>query len=189
MLKKRKQDKFLKLLKPVTSSLERYALAMTRNREEAKDVTGETIMIAYESFGSLKEETAFLSFLFTIASRVYSKRQRAFIRFRADEKQDIDELYCNSLAPDVAVDIRILYSALDKLPEKQREAIILFDIIGMPHKEISIIQDASLSSVKMRILRGKKKLAVLLGAGDKQETAINSNINSKINSNINIPIV
>ncbi len=175
MLKKRKQDKFLKLLKPVASSLERYTLAMTRNREEAKDVAGETIMIAFESFGSLKEDGAFLSFLFTIASRVYSKRQRAFVRFRADDKQDVDELYCNSIPPDVAADIHILYSALDKLPGKQREAIILFDIFGMPHKEICTIQDASLSSVKMRILRGKKKLAVLLGAGSKTKAAAELN--------------
>lgn len=175
MLKKRKQDKFLKLLKPVTSNLERYALAMTRNREEAKDVVGETIMIAYESFGKLKDESAFLSFLFTIATRVYNKRQRAFVRFRADDKQDVDELYCNTLPPDVAADIRILYSALDKLPGNQREAIILFDIFGLPHKEICTIQDTSLSSVKMRILRGKKKLAVLLGEDNKQEAAIKLN--------------
>jgi RNA polymerase sigma-70 factor (ECF subfamily) len=58
--------------------------------------------------------------------------------------------------------VRLLYEALQKLPEEQREAIILFEISGFSLKEVQQIQGAGLSAVKSRIVRGKKKLARLL---------------------------
>lgn len=146
--------------------LERFALAMTMNRDEAKDVVGETLMIAYESLESLKADKAFLSFLFTIASRVYSKRQKSFFKFKIKETQDVDKLYCNSLSPEVATDVGILYKALEKLPAKQKEALILYEIMGVPIKEICEIQDSKISSVKMRLVRGRQKLAEILGVKD-----------------------
>jgi len=184
-----KQDKFTNLIKPLMPRLERFALAMSRNRDEAADITGETIMLAYESFDKLKDEKAFLSFLFTIASRVYKKRQRTFIRFRVDDKQDTDALYCNSLPPDVSMDIQILYEAMDKLPAKLKEAILLFEILGFSYKEICEIQGARLSSVKMRIARGRKKLKALLLPERQTENNVtaSNNTSNKLNyTNTNI---
>ncbi|MFC2131219.1 RNA polymerase sigma factor [Bacteroidota bacterium] len=166
MIRLEKQDKFMELLKPLTVRLERYALAITMNREEAKDVVGETVMLAWENFDKLKSKDAFLSFLFTIASRVYNKRQRSFFKFRVQEAQDIDELYCKSLPPDVSTDVGILYKALEKLPAKQKEAVILYEIMGFSIKEICGIQDSKTSSVKMRLARGRQKIAELMGVRD-----------------------
>ncbi|MFH1050537.1 MAG: RNA polymerase sigma factor [bacterium] len=166
MNQKEKQEKFMELLKPIMGRLERYALAITMNRDEAKDVVGETVMLAWENFDKLKSDDAFLSFLFTIASRVYSKRQRVFFKFRVNKVQDVDELYCRTLAPDVSTDVGILYKALEKLPAKQKEAIILYEIMGFSIKEISSIQDSNESSVKMRLVRARQKIAELLGVKD-----------------------
>lgn len=156
----------MELLKPLMSKLERYALVVTMNREEAKDVVGETVMIAWEKFDNLKSDQAFLSYLFTIASRIYSKRQRTFIKYKINESQDIDTLYCNSLPPDVSTDVGILYKALENLPVKQKEALILYEIMGFSVKEICKIQDSGLSGVKMRLVRGRQKVADLMGVKD-----------------------
>ena len=166
MNQKEKQDKFMELLKPLTGRLERYALAITMNREEAKDVVGETVMLAWENYDKLKSEDAFLSFLFTIASRVYNKRQRVFFKFRVNEVQEIDELYCNSLAPDVSTDVGILYKAIEKLSAQQKDTIILYEIMGFSIKEICGIQDSNESSVKMRLVRTRQKIAELMGVKD-----------------------
>jgi RNA polymerase sigma-70 factor, ECF subfamily len=159
-----RQDKFVLLLKPLQERLERFALTLTRNRNDAKDIVGETILIAYENFEKLKSETAFLSYLFTIASRVYADRIRTLKRYNINEMQDSDKLYCNCLSPEASTDIELLYEALDKLPEKQREAVILYEISGFSHKEICEIQDSNLSAVKMRLKRARTRLAKLLGA-------------------------
>lgn len=166
MNQKEKQVQFMELLKPLMGRLERYALAIAMNRDEAKDVVGETVMLAWENFDSLKSKDAFLSYLLTIASRVYKKRQRIFYKFRVNEAQDIDELYCRTLAPDVSTDVGLLYKALEKLPTRQKEAIILFEIMGFSIKEICEIQDSETSSVKMRLVRGRQKIAELMGVKD-----------------------
>jgi RNA polymerase sigma-70 factor (ECF subfamily) len=56
----------------------------------------------------------------------------------------------------------VLDRALARLPEKQREAVILFEISGFSLAEIREIQGGSLSGVKSRIVRGRDNLANLL---------------------------
>ncbi len=48
------------------------------------------------------------------------------------------------------------------LPEKQREALALFEISGLSIEEVREIQGGSLSAVKMRLVRGREQLALLL---------------------------
>jgi len=55
-----------------------------------------------------------------------------------------------------------LHQALSKLPEVQKEAIILYEISGFSIKEIATIQDASEPAVKQRLKRGREKLVEIL---------------------------
>ncbi len=158
-----RQIRFMELLEPLLPSLERFALALTKSEEGAKDIVSETVMIAYEQFDDLRNSKAFLSYLFTIATRTHQKWSRAARRDSSLDEIDIERLMDTSPPPDVAADIAAVYTALGELPEKQREAVILFEIIGMPMKEIQKIQGGTLISVKVRISRGRKKLAEILG--------------------------
>ncbi len=65
-----KQQRFMKLFQPAQPRLQRFVLAMTRDAERAKDIVSETILIAFQRFETLRHDEAFLSFLFTIATRV-----------------------------------------------------------------------------------------------------------------------
>ncbi|MCX6139913.1 MAG: RNA polymerase sigma factor [Candidatus Kapabacteria bacterium] len=68
--------------------------------------------------------------------------------------------------PDVQMDIVILREALQLLPEKQREAVVLFDILGLSLEEIKAIQGGTLSGVKSRLKRGRAELQRKLGVSD-----------------------
>jgi RNA polymerase sigma-70 factor (ECF subfamily) len=161
-----RQERFMKLFEPLQPRLERFALAMTRDRETARDVVGETILEAYQRFDTLRDERAFLGFLFTIAARTY--RRRAARSRRHDELTDdhLDALVDSSTPPDTAADIAAVYQALAELPQQQREAVYLFEVQGMSMKEIQEIQGGTLVGVKVRISRGRKKLAAILGIAD-----------------------
>jgi DNA-directed RNA polymerase specialized sigma24 family protein len=65
--------------------------------------------------------------------------------------------------PDISADVELLYKALAQLPRREREAVVLFEISGFSMKEIREIQGGSLSSVKVRVFRARKRLAELLG--------------------------
>ena len=137
---------------------------MTRDPEAGRDLMSDVVLAAWERFDSLREEEAFLSFLFTIARRTFHRRRR-----RAQLFGEYDEATARTLAGNdgtvwIGADVRTLYDALARLPEAQREAVILFEITGLSLKEIAVVQNASLSAVKSRIARGRTRLAHLLGA-------------------------
>lgn len=167
-----RQSRFLELFEPHRPNLDRFALSMAGgNRELARDVVAETVMIAYERFETVREPAAFLSFLFTIASRTCR-------RYQGEGKRDvpIDERRAEMIVdpgtpPDVAADIARLRTALDVLPPKVREAIVLFELIGLPMKEIREIQGGSLTAVKVRVSRGRKRLREILGEEPEKDPA------------------
>jgi RNA polymerase sigma-70 factor (ECF subfamily) len=57
---------------------------------------------------------------------------------------------------------RLLYDGLKKLPEKQRSAIILFDIEGFSQDEVAEILKCPQGSVMSRVFYGRKKMRKLL---------------------------
>ena len=169
-----KQERFMNLLRPFHKRLERFALTMTRNREDAKDVVGETVLLAYEHLEQLRNDDAFLGFLFTIASRV-SQRRTFRRREETATAEQVEALFDNFTQPDVALDVQFLYEALDKLPLEQREAVIMAEITGLSHKEIQKVQGGTISGVKVRIFRAKRRLAQLLGVEKKSVIATSQN--------------
>jgi RNA polymerase sigma-70 factor (ECF subfamily) len=159
------QRHFLELLEPIRPGLARYCRAITTDRETARDLAGETILIAYEHFHSITGDgRSFSSYLFTTATRL-NKRWR----WRSKRKVVFDvslaaEIPDTNPPPDSGADIELLYTTLRRLPHLQREAVVMFEISGLTLEEIRQIQGGSLSGVKSRIARGRQKLAMLLGA-------------------------
>lgn len=158
-----KHERFLALLKKQQPALERYVLAMTRDIEIVKDVVSETVMIAFERFETLNSPDAFRSFLFTIATRVYRQAKARSARVPRAVEGAADALIDPGVSPETAADIEAVFRALAVLPEKQREAVLLFEIIGLSMKEIQAIQGGTVVGVKVRISRGRRKLAQILG--------------------------
>jgi RNA polymerase sigma-70 factor (ECF subfamily) len=177
-----KQREFLALLMPVLPKLSRFCQAMCRDKhgpqsERAKDLVSETILKAYEHFDKIREPNAFLSYLFTIATRTNRHE-----RVRSKKWQPISEIEMEAFAdernaPDANADVAHLYAALAKLPKKQREAIIMSEITGLKLEEVASIQSSSLSAVKSRVSRGRKKLATLLGVNEESVPAPSVGLN------------
>jgi RNA polymerase sigma-70 factor (ECF subfamily) len=169
-----KQERFLALLKPNHDSLARFARAMTKSREEAQDLVSDTIEQAFKHLDSLKSDDAFLSWLFTIASRIEKRRrwrERIFERFDPIFHDEAAEAFTRNPNAEALYDTQILYDALQKLPFKQREAFTLFEISGFSLQEIQELQGDSLSAVKMRLVRAREALRTMLGDTHSQERA------------------
>jgi RNA polymerase sigma-70 factor, ECF subfamily len=159
----KKQEIFLELFEPVKENLWRFCLSLSKNRADAKDLLQDTIEQAYMNFENIKHQEAFLSFLFTITSRISRGKWKKDSNFEFTDSVDFETLVSDNVPPDVKVDITKLYEALDMLPPEQKEGIILFDIMGFSQPEICTIQAIELETLKKRLYRGRKKLAELLG--------------------------
>lgn len=185
---KERQDRFMQLLLPVQKRLEAFCFAMTRNDEEACDLVGETILRAYEHFAQIRDAEAFLSYLFTIASRLHKRKRwrgRIFGNYDADSAESLPY---GGIAPDVSADVEKLYSALAQLPDQQREAIVLYEITGLSVAEIQEIQGGSLSSVKMRLSRARKALATILGV-EELTTPIRADVDAQSGLSNHAPVL
>lgn len=162
MIESKKKSEFLKLYEEHHPSLMRFARAISKNREDAKDLAAETIMIAYEKFDTLNSKQAFLSFLFTIASRIQKRRRWRQRFFGEYDEQKASLLKSHEPSPESGLEVELLYKALDKLPEKMKTAVVLFEISGLSIEEIRDIQGGSISGVKSRLVRGRAMLKEIL---------------------------
>jgi RNA polymerase sigma-70 factor, ECF subfamily len=171
-----KNERFMQLLKPCHDRLARFVRAMVNSPEDAEDIVSDTILLAYEKFDTIREPQAFLSWLFTVASRLHKRRRwrasifepfERFIHTNDDAESHEWEPPAQGASatdsPETFVDVNLLYAALERLPHKQREAFVMFEITGLSLVEIQEVQGDSLSSVKMRLSRARERLRDLLG--------------------------
>jgi len=159
-----RSERFLRLYEPHRDALWRFARSLVRTDHEAEDVVSETVLQALEGLHRLRDEQAFVSFLFTIASRFVKRqrwRRRIFGEYDEDEATNRPH---SGAQPDVQADVELLRQALQRLPAKAREAIVMFEINGFSLEEIRQVQGGSLSGVKSRLVRGRQQLTRLLDA-------------------------
>lgn len=143
---------------------------MVHNRQEAEDLTQEAFIKAYNSINSFNEEYAFSTWLFKIATnncidffrrrklKTYSMDQT--IKYKDDE---IRQEYADSepIAEKVLLaseKSRIIKSAIDKLPEKYKTAIVLRHQEENSYEEIAEKLSLPLGTVKARIFRAREML-------------------------------
>ena len=155
------EEEFLRLLDPLLPRLSRYCRAQAVDPDDAKDLMSETILLAFQSSSKLRNPEKFQSYLFSIATRLHRRQHKRRSRFERLNVEEHDRAISTSV--ESAVDVQLLYHALQELPEKQREAIILFEISGLSLEEVREIQGGSLSGVKTRLARGREQLARSMG--------------------------
>lgn len=158
-----KQREFMERLDPVYRRLERFALSMTKDREAARDLVHDTILAAYLNYEKIQNKNAFIGYLFTIASNEFKRSYRRRKIFGFYDEETAQEIPTPDAQPDVATDVTLMREAMLKLPDTMREAIALFEFSGLSLQDIQKIQGTSLSNVKARVARGRRRLAKLLG--------------------------
>jgi RNA polymerase sigma factor (sigma-70 family) len=154
-----KKREFMRLFGPVHARFERFCKARAYGETDFRDLMQESVRMAFEKFGTLKDEKAFLHFLFGIAIRVMANANRRKTEERLPEKLEISSPGNDAEAQ---LEKEDLYKALGRLPDLQREAVILFEISGFSIKEIAELQGSGESAVKQRLVRGRQALVALL---------------------------
>jgi RNA polymerase sigma-70 factor (ECF subfamily) len=158
-----------------------YAMTygMVRNREDARDITQDAFVKAYNNLESFRLESSFYTWLYRIAMNLAID----FIRKRTrqgttsyeesiatrDEDGVISEVHHED-DPRKLLERKRLYEkimeAMEKLPADQREAILLRELEGLSYKEIADIMDIPEGTVMSRLYYARKKLQKVL-AGER----------------------
>jgi RNA polymerase sigma-70 factor (ECF subfamily) len=147
---------------------------MVRTKHDAEDVVSECVLVAFERFEKLRDHQAFASYLFTIASRIVKRRRWRRRLFQEMDPGADDLIEIETSTQEILTDVSILRSVLVKLPQKTREAIIMFEINGFSIEEIRVVQGGTVSGVKSRLKRGRERLTRLLETRTHPDVTIES---------------
>jgi RNA polymerase sigma-70 factor (ECF subfamily) len=142
------------------------------NTDEAQDLTQDTFTKAYRNLDRLADPERFSSWLYTIALNEcrmrFRKRRKIQLVSLPDEQSEAvpvplkDEAASPEAKLAVKEDVRVLREAFDKLPEEQREVILMKEYQDLKFHEISDILGVPLSTAKSRMYLGLKTLRKLM---------------------------
>lgn len=159
--KQNKQQRFMELYQPLNARLCRFVQTLVWDKEDAKDVVSDTILIAFENLEKLKDETAFLSYLFSVASNIVNTKIRRKKYWGWFDMQKAEQITDNTNTENQLL-LYELNKALQKLPNKQRDALVWFEISGLTMEQIAALQKTSIGGVKSNIHRARITLNNLL---------------------------
>ena len=156
-------------------SLRAFAVSLCGDKERADDLVQETLFKAWNHLDSFKEGTNLKAWLFTILRNTYFSERRK----RRREVEDADGTYAGRLATHPEqhghMDMQDFRAVLVRLPDDQREALILVGAAGFSYEEAAEICGCAVGTIKSRVNRARNRLADMLGlsefeAGEANET-------------------
>lgn len=153
-------------LTAVWPRLRRLAHALARNPADADDLAQATAEKAYKSFGQFQAGTKFDRWLFRICRTVWIDMVRSGTRRLAREASvELAEAIGHDPRPaiEAGIDLATAMTAMQRLPDEQREVVALILIEGLGYRETAELLDQPIGTVSSRLARGRQALLELLG--------------------------
>jgi RNA polymerase sigma-70 factor, ECF subfamily len=163
---------FLKYYEPVHENFCKYCRAISGNQIDADDLIQDSVLNVLENFEKIRDLSVFKSFLFSVASNLYKKKQRRN-KFNASfNEEEVSQIIDYGQNQEYLTEFKIVYEKILSLPTRMAETIILFHISDLSLEEIHKIQGGSLSAVKSRLQRGREKILSLLNTKDQVKVVL-----------------
>ena len=149
------------------------ALGLTGSHDDALDLSQEAFVRAYRARASLDPDRPFYPWLYQIVRRLCFnlQRDRRTRRRRMEEATPWlqDQAGARAAASDPArsaerSELRCrLEVAIDALPEREREVLVLKEFEGLRYREIAELLGIPIGTVMSRLYTARRNLAEILG--------------------------
>jgi RNA polymerase sigma-70 factor (ECF subfamily) len=161
------KESYATLVRRHQAPLYRHALGMVGSADAAADLVQDALVRAYTRLASCREPERFGAWVFQIL------RNRC-LDYLKDRRRDTvpltEETACVGERDDPEARLeraelrREMLRALDALPTAMREAFLLKHVDGRSYEEMSEMLGASVSALKMRVMRAREALHSRLAA-------------------------
>jgi RNA polymerase sigma-70 factor, ECF subfamily len=160
---------FARLLEVEIPRLRRYARALTRDLTRADDLVQSCLARAIAKRDLWQPGTDLRAWLFTILHNQHvndvRRSQREGISVGIEDMAPVLTVRPRALA---ALELRDLEAAIAKLPEEQRQVILLVGLEGMAYEEVARTLRIPVGTVRSRLSRGRDQLRRLLDIGKEE---------------------
>ncbi len=158
----------LRIYQKYKDDLLKLAVALSRDTSTAEDAVHDVFVSFAQSAETVKVTGNLKSYLARcVVNRLHNER-RAIQRHRASALELVDPPVSDSNTPAKWVifseQMHRLNDALARIPDSQREAIVLHLHGGMKFREIAALQNDSIHTIKSRYRYGLDKLRSLLNS-------------------------
>jgi len=136
--------------------LRRYARALTGERIAADDLVQDTLERAWRKLHLFRRGTDLRAWMFTIMHNLYVNQVRAGRLAMADD-EDLAEIPEREREAD-GLSMRDLERAIRRLPEEQREVLLLVALEDMSYEEAARALEIPIGTVMSRLSRAREKL-------------------------------
>lgn len=143
-----------------------YAARMLRDPTEAEDVTQEAMLRLWRIAPDWRQgEAKVTTWLYRVVLNLCIDRRRRRRMLDLDGvAEPADGAASVQATLEEAERQRALGGALQELPERQRQAVILRHIEGLSNPEIAEVMEIGVEAVESLVARGKRALTAILGA-------------------------
>lgn len=167
---------FTSLMRRYENRIFSLALRMTGNRTDALDATQDAFISVFRRAKSFRGDAAFSTWLYRIGINSCNDLLRKKGRLPLPQEDDTatDQASAAGTGPTLeeAVTTKIdVTAALARLPMEYKEAVAMHDLGGIPYEEIAQLTGVPVGTVKSRISRGRKKLALVMEQAQADETS------------------
>ncbi|MBR1538053.1 MAG: RNA polymerase sigma factor [Bacteroidales bacterium] len=157
------RERFIDHVKAQQEPLRRFLLGLcSGDAALADDIAQDALVRAYVASGSFLGLSKFSTWLFRIAYNCYLDHLRKPVRETVSTDHSEALYVTSSDTSDAAFRYQQLYQALEKIPEKERAAIVLHYFEDRSIKEISAILQIPAGTVKYHLSRGRNHLRELI---------------------------
>jgi RNA polymerase sigma-70 factor (ECF subfamily) len=149
-------------------------LRILGNREDAEDAAQEAFLSALRRASSFRQAAAFSTWLYRIAVNAATDQARRRGRARVTQLGPDDAgmaVAPGSELGEVVASAVAVQTALTRIPEEFRVAVVLCDLYRVPYADAAQILEVPVGTVKSRVFRGRLALAERLGDPPAGESA------------------
>jgi len=165
-------DNFAKLLEVEIPRLRRYARALTRDVTRADDLVQSCLTRAVAKQHLWQPGTDLRAWLFTILHNQHVNDVRRSVREGISVAvEDLAPVLTVQSKAIVSLQLRDLEKAIAKLPQEQRQVILLVGLEGMRYEEVAVILGVPVGTVRSRLSRGRDQLRRLMEMDEDEMTA------------------
>jgi RNA polymerase sigma-70 factor (ECF subfamily) len=144
--------------------LRRFAHSLSRSPADADDLTQATIERALRSRDQWLPGTRLDSWAYRIMRNLWIDTARSRVRkekFEASPEEA--ERHGEDGAIEASAELARVMSAMQQLPDEQREVVSLILIEGFGYREAAELLDLPIGTVSSRLVRGRTTLLALVG--------------------------
>ncbi len=144
--------------------LRRYARALIGDRAQAEDLVQDSLERAWSRFHLWREGSNLRTWLFTIMHNLHANLARNASRRPQSAPIDDDFMLPARATQEDQMEVAAIETALARLPEEQRQVVLLVGLEEMSYQEAAATLDIPVGTVMSRLHRGRERLREMLTA-------------------------